>query len=426
MGLKKKTKSLESSRLLGRAIKTFYAGAHEARARGKPVVWTTAEVPLEIFYAMDIQPIYPESYSAANAAKGLGVEMCQIAEEAGWSTDVCSYCRINIAHLLSGKGVFGGIPKPDFMVVGRCVCLQELTWWVYAARFLRVPLIVLDMPLMIRNKTGTYRGASVDRGEIPAHAMDYAVKEMKKFIVEIEKVTGKRMDWDKFHILMSRSARAAEIWHEIDLLRNAIPSPVSSSDMFGFIFGLVNMSGTKETVELFTAVKNEIKGRVLRKEGAIPEEKYRLFWINLPVWYDLPLYYLFENHGAAFVAETYSYLSWGRRVDPDYPLESLALRMIGEHYNLSLAERWEFYTNIARERKVDGAVFFVNMACKLYTMDHLEGARILQKELGIPSLMLYGDHGDPRMYNRMQVENRVLAFLETLAETKKNQKVNRI
>ena len=419
MTLKKKTKSLESSRLLGQMIKKFYTNAHEAKLQGKPVVWTTAEVPLEAFYAMDIQPIYPESYSAANAAKGLGVELCQQAEEAGWSVNVCSYCRINIGHILSGKGTLGGIPKPDFMVVGRCVCLQELTWWEYVARFFHVPLIVLDMPVMMRNKTGTYLGASVDRGGIPDHAMEYAVKGIKKFIRDVETVSGRKMDWDKFKVLMERSARAANLWHEIDLLRNATPSPVSSSDMFGFIFALADMSGSQETVELFIKVRDEIKGRVLRKEGAIPEEKYRLFWINLPVWYDLSLYYLFESYGAAFVAETYSYLSWGRRVDPDYPLESIVLRMIGEHYNLSMDERWELYTNIARERKVDGAVFFVNMACKLYTMDHLESARILKKTLGIPSLMVHGDHGDPRMYNRTQVENRVLSFLETLAEMKK-------
>lgn len=416
---KKKTKSLESSRLSGRMVKQFYAGAHEAKLQGKPVVWTTAVVPLEIFYAMDIQPIYPESYSAANAAKGLGVEMCQLAEEAGWSADVCSYCRINIAHLLSGKGMFGGIPKPDFMVVGMSVCLQELTWWEYVARMLKVPLIVLDMPLIVRSKTGTYRGAAVDRGEIPDYAMEYAVTGIKKFIGEVERVAGKKMDWDKFKVLMERSARASDLWHEIDLLRNALPSPVSSSDMFGFIFGLVDMAGLEETVELFTAVRDEIKGRVLRQEGAIPEEKYRLLWHNLPVWYDLSLYYLFESYGAAFVAETYSYHGWGRRVDPDYPLESLVLRLMGHHYNVSLEERWELYTDIARARKVDGAVFFVNMGCKLYTMDHLEGARILQKELGIPSLMIHGDHGDPRLYNRTQVENRVLSFLETLAETKK-------
>src|SRR5660398_260514 len=49
---------------------------------------------------------------------------------------------------------------------------------------------------------------------------------------------------------------------------------------------MVALRGTPEFVEHLRLLRDEVKDRVERGFAAVPEERYRLLWDNLPPWYD--------------------------------------------------------------------------------------------------------------------------------------------
>ena len=72
--------------------------AWDAKLRGEKVGWCASNFPQEITTAMGIHVVYPENMGAAVGAKGGGLRMCQHAEGMGYSSDLCSYARINFAY----------------------------------------------------------------------------------------------------------------------------------------------------------------------------------------------------------------------------------------------------------------------------------------------------------------------------------------
>jgi hypothetical protein len=60
----KSTKRLATARELQKIVAEFYLEGHEAKKAGKPVGWMPPMNGLiEIFYAMDLQPSFPENWS---------------------------------------------------------------------------------------------------------------------------------------------------------------------------------------------------------------------------------------------------------------------------------------------------------------------------------------------------------------------------
>ncbi len=67
-----------------------------------------------------------------------------------------------------------------------------------------------------------------------------------------------------------------------------IPIPMSSFDAFTHFFPLMLYSGSPEAVTYCQELKSELAERLANKVGALMgEEKYRLYWDNLPIFFKL-------------------------------------------------------------------------------------------------------------------------------------------
>ena len=148
-------KATETAREVWPMVKADYAKGHELKAEGKPIVWSCAMFPKEIYWAMDVYPYHPEHYGVVSGMFRYGgsrdenvekeaVRFCRISEAAGFGSYLCGYARSSIGHSLSGDltdAPLGGMPKPDLVVSTSCVCdirgkwLRYLTywyaWWVF-------------------------------------------------------------------------------------------------------------------------------------------------------------------------------------------------------------------------------------------------------------------------------------------------------
>ena len=70
---------------------------------------------------------------------------------------------------------------------------------------------------------------------------------------------------------------------------------------------IVTLRGTQTVVDYYTELLAEMKSRVAEGIAAVPHERYRLLWDNLPVWYRTRwLSEKFASHNACLVADTYT------------------------------------------------------------------------------------------------------------------------
>lgn len=407
LGTRKSVKALQTSEKIGKAVKEYYLRAHEAKAQGKPICWVTAIDPIEVLYAFDIYPVLPENFATVCSSRQVAPELMESAEVYGYSQDLCSYARICLGTLFGDKGPWGGMPEPDFFIVCRNACNTHLKWWQAMARHLNKPIFVLDMPFMVEDTS--YE-------EVEDAVREYFVAQLRDLIKFLERQTGQKIDYKKLEHTVALSDRASYLWNEVLEYRKAVPTPMGAADSFVGIFPLVTMPGTELAVKLYEELLREVIDHVEKKIGAVPNERFRLLFDNIPLWYNLGLYNYVEERGAVFVIETYS-TTWSGRLDPKYPLESLALKCGKIWLNSCLDIKIKKTVTLAREYKVDGAVFHSNMSCKSYSIGQVELQKALRDELGIPSFLFQADMADIRKYADAPTKERFNVFLETLARS---------
>jgi len=157
--------------------------------------------------------------------------------------------------------------------------------------------------------------------------------------------------------------------------------------------------------------------RIAAGVGAIRDEKHRLLWDNLPIWYRVRhLSNLLAERGAACVASTYTN-AWGElasMMEPGRPLESMARVYLHPILNRSTGHKLDTMRRMIDEFDLDGVLLHSDRSCKPYSIGQMDQRDRLVNDLGVPALLLEADHSDERVYSDEQADNRVSAFLEML------------
>lgn len=395
-------KRLQATINLKNLIDEYYKKMFRYFNEKRPVAWLNVGIPCELFWAMDVFPFYPENYGALCGARKVATELSQIAESFGFSQDLCSYARVNLATVLSGKGPLGEIPPPTIQVCATNSCITVLTWWRAVGYFKNVPTIVIDTPIV--------------QYESDALHLDYTEKQFRKMIESIENITGRKFDIERLIEVTEISNETKLLWSEVLNARKNIPSPINAGDVFTHMFPMVALRGTEEGLRHLTSLKNEVYERLSNPEPD-HNEKYRLLWDNLPVWYDLKLFDYLEQYGAIFVTDTYTQ-AWGPEfmgiVDLDNPLRSYAYFCASGFLNVGFDRRYKLIKQLVDEYSVDGIVMHSDRSCKPYSLIQHEIKRKIMDERGIPSLIIEADHSDSGNYSSESIKTRIESFLETI------------
>ncbi|MBI5249829.1 MAG: 2-hydroxyacyl-CoA dehydratase [Desulfomonile tiedjei] len=405
-------RALETSYEAAQILRAYWSDIHSAKEMGKPIAWASGVVPTELLYAFDILPAYPENYGAVCASKDLALPLCQMAMSKGFSTDLCSYALINFGDIFwEGPGKpempFGGLPAPpDLLITTRIPCLVQIKWWEVIRERYNCPMIVLDAPMT--------------DGQATKEQIDYVADQLKQVIVQLQDFTHSRFNEARFLKALTLSDQAGACWHEITDLRGAVPCPVGSREMCGNVFPLVAQLGTQIPVDFYRKLRAELERKVAAKTGAIPVERFRLMFDNIPLWYNLELLSYVEQFGAIFVFETYLRYVWGGRINMSDPYRGYAEKLMSDVWlNMSLEQRIKTLIRDVRKYKIDGVVFHSNRSCKRFSLGQYELKEALEQELGIPSLIIEADHSNPGGYSESQTKLRIDAFLELLEERRR-------
>jgi benzoyl-CoA reductase/2-hydroxyglutaryl-CoA dehydratase subunit BcrC/BadD/HgdB len=402
-----KKKRLKTAEKLGELMKDYYTESAMIKSQKKPVAWLTSVAPVEICYAMDVFPVYPENYATICAARKLSAEFCEAAEAKGYSTDLCSYALNNFGSIYLNKGPFmgQGLPEPDLLIATEHACLSMAKWWEALSRHFDVPLYVVDSSLPVGEDVASYQ-------------IKYFADQLEELVEFIEKHTGNKFDMKRFKEVLRYSDQASSLFLEIAEFRKTVPSPVSPIEMFTNMFPLVTLAGKKEAVEFYKELRDEIKDLVDRGVPAVPNEKYRLIWDLFPVWYNLKLFPYMEEKGGVVVADVYA-TAFGGSIDISRPFEGLAERYVGNPLlSYGIGEYIELYKQMIKDFHVDGIVFHSNRSCRMASMGQYEVKQGIYNDLGIPGVVFETDFVDPRSYSDEQVKDTLDSFFEIL-ETRK-------
>jgi len=395
-------RKLATSKDLTRLMTRYYA-TRKVVGKVRPLAWVTSGAPVELLVGMGVATVYPENYGALVGAQRAAVPLAQVAEDAGYSPDVCSYARCHVGSVLDPRNApQGGLPRPDLLVACNNICGTVIKWYQALAQELDVPLFLLDAPY--QHQPG-----------LPDHTVQYVAAQLEELIAWVTQHTGRKLKEKKFAQALDLSNQAVTLWREIRELCQARPSPLNAPDLFLSMAPIVVLRGTKDAVTFYQKLKAEVEERVARGEGALLEERYRLLWDNIAIWYRLfRLFNLFSSAGACFVVDTYTN-AWSASVDTDEPILGLARTYSTVYINQSLQVRADLMTDLVERFAVDGMVFHSNRSCKPYSLGQYELLEQVGQRTGVPGLILEADMCDTRFYADEPIKNRVQAFLDLLA-----------
>ncbi|MBW1789762.1 MAG: 2-hydroxyacyl-CoA dehydratase, partial [Deltaproteobacteria bacterium] len=327
--MKRSNKNLQAAAEAYQWVKASYANAHQAKKEGRPVAWLMLGVPHEIIYTMGITPLYPENYGTLCAAKRVGYKFCEAAEQDGYNKQLCSYARTVTGHTFHPEVLpeapGGGLAKPDMLIAPTMVCDLRQKWFEDVARRLDVPVFYLGLP----DHDATWKTGKPDK-----YLTDLFISETKELIGFLEKITHKKFDEDDFLQRWQWANEAIDLRLEILEVRKHVPAPMSSADYFSSIFPGLMMLGTYEAVDFYRRMLAEVKERAENNVSVIPEEKFRIMWSGIPIWFNLGLLNYPEEFGGVMSIET-NYQALPRERSDD-PYLDLAYRYFAKNFSLGV------------------------------------------------------------------------------------------
>ncbi len=324
----------------------------------KPVAWVTSGAPVELLRAFDFYTVYPENHGALCGATKQAPAICERAEEQGFSRDLCSYARNDLGHAFSGLTPVGKLPKPDLLFCSNNICQTVLYWFKSLSHYWNIPLLLFDTPYVFKE-------------QLTPDDVGYMVDQLRNMIPELERISGKAFDMNRFESILQLSKESSLTWGKMLETMKARPAPMTVFDAFVHMAPIVSLRGLPVALEYYKMLLVELEERVEAGIGGIANERGRLMWDNIAIWFKLKDYSrLFAEHGFNLVCATYTN-AWAETIhfiDETKPFESLASAYGLVILNRTLRHRLDLMEEMIKEYHVDGVVIHSDRSCKPYSV----------------------------------------------------------
>ena len=306
-----------------------------------------------------------------------------------------------------GAMVSGAIPFPDLSVIASYHCDQpseaeQLLHEVYG-----VPVAYLDSC------------ADANWGDWPEYndyRARYAGSQARKLFETFEEVIGCQLTEEAIRTTNRANAIYRLKFQEmIELIGRADPQPISQASLAHAFFlnsmPTRDIEGKQKALEILA---EEVRQRVEEGKGVVEKGAPGVF-CTATISVDPSITRMIEETGLAIRIQIPFWLShWVVRKHPytEWP------DMIGVGPCLDIPHSCQAHVAInvenCRHFNVDGAIDFYPYSCREWVPTVMMTKKTIEKELGIPVLVLEGDCYDTRSYNASQLRTRVETFAELL------------
>lgn len=408
-----KLKRLESAKVLGKFMADYYYELDNAAKTGEQkVAWCTSVGPAEILRALGFLVYFPETHSAMLGSSRMATELIPKANAIGYSPDICSYLTADVGAYLDKVSplskVFEGIqgpPKPDVLVFNTNQCRDVQDWFAFYGQEYNVPVL------------GVHSFVGVQ--EVEESLIQSIASQMKGLIPPLERISGKPFDLERFKATVALSRECSDLWKQVLDTATAVPSPITFFDGTTLMGAAVVGRGTQRANDCYRILLKELNQRIRNGQGAVEDERFRIYWDGMPVWGRLSAHAkLFASLKTNVLASTYCNSWIFSALDPDDPFDSMA-RAYTELFIVRADDPKEAYIRRMLEFfHVDGIVYHDAKTCPNNSNCRYGMPQRIEKLTGIPSLIINGDLNDLRLISDEQTKTNVEAFIEQLAENK--------
>ncbi len=292
-------------------------------------------------------------------------------------------------------------PRADLLLFNTNQCREVRDWFEFYGREWGVPVVGVT----------SFR----ELGAVEPHHVDAVVRQLEALVPTLEAVAGRRLDPARLEEAVALSRSCSDLWS--DCLRTAAARPAALSFFDGTIHmgPAVVLRGTTEACDYYRQLRGELSARVQARTGALPRERFRLYWDGMPIWGKLrELATLFAELETTVVASTYCNSWIFEALDPRDPLPSMARASLELFIARSEEPKQRYLERMIREFAVDGVVFHDSK-----TGPHNSNARFgmpqrLRRALRVPVLVVDGDLNDLRCYSDEQARTNIEGFVEQL------------
>lgn len=436
--MRRAVKSTQTVRDIKKYLPRFYDRAQRREEPGTKLFWNMLGTGTEIIQAFDLVGEWPENYGTLCGAQQVALGFCEEAEAEGYSNELCSYVRNSLGFLRRSRALgapppeapLGGMGHPSFLLGSGLICEPRFKWFqAISTHFLKVP-VFNDDPV-----SPPY-DADMEDPRLAEHYKAQIRASFKAQIAFLEKQTGKKLDISRFREIMQNSQEARRYWYEVLELRKAAPCPMGAEDYFTAIIPFLYLAGEPGAVDFYRDLYKEVKERVDRCTGVIPDEKYRLCWLGIPPWFNLGLFNFLQTLGAMFCIESTYYVGYPIEVDLADPVEGWVERTWqtaklkqkqGSEANPDICNPSVFNVGVGgeilkrwvSEYRLDGVVAHRTRSCRATSIGQVHLKNHLA-EMGVPMMIFESDMVDPRAWSDAQIKRQFQEFIEIVETHKGN------
>ncbi|MFC2036308.1 2-hydroxyacyl-CoA dehydratase [Chloroflexota bacterium] len=438
---------LQSMYAIRALVDENYQVTQEAKKEGRPTAWCMVQgFAGPFFNAMGVESVYPEQYGGSSAASGAAQGFLERSEAEGFPNHVCGYLQNAMgyaARMMDVGGEIppeapsqGGMPKPTLLIGRAPSCDGGYKCFQALGRYFDAPVWIMKT-IQSMGREGLVEGVYESN-------VNFMINHLRDFVDFLERLLGKKMDWDTFEEDINATMEMDAVWYGIaDVLRRARPCPMHARDLYSSMSAsLLRTSNPKAVKELYKKMRDEVQYRIDNKIAGInAEEKYRLMILGLPPWHNMGFFDQLAERGWNMVMETGYHppkpidLSWVKdpieklvryrtrsvewQIDSEFEPEEAAkvkeeVRLKG--YSTKLAPV------IAKNHQLDGGFIHKLLTCRV----NAAGAHRLGQEFmegwHVPSVEIAGDIVDTRLFDSADAMRKCEAFEETMDHYKQVRK----
>jgi len=390
----------------------YYKLDSASKTDHEKVAWCSSVGPAEILRSLGFHVYFPENHSAMLGATRIATDLIPYANAIGYSPEICSYLTSDIGAYLKkitplSKAYEGitSIPKPDVLVFNTNQCRDVLDWMRFYEKEFDVPLL------------GVYTYRNIN--EIEQIHVKSIAQQIENLIEPLEKISGNSFDKNELRKVLSLSRKCSDLWKEVLDTAAASPSPLTFFDGSIQMGPAVVLRGSQQAIDYYKLLLSELKDRINKKEGAVDDERFRLYWDGMPIWGRLRSHSeLFASRKTCVVASTYCNSWIFTDFNENDPFNSMA-KAYTELFIVRADEAKEKYLKKMIDFfKVDGIIYHDSKSCSDNTNSRYGMPQRLEEETGLPSLVVNGDLNDLRCLSDEQFKTNIDAFIEQLEGNK--------
>jgi len=201
----------------------------------------------------------------------------------------------------------------------------------------------------------------------------------------------------------------------INIIEQAVPCPTRGSEAMSYLYLVGTGFGSKQALEIYKSMAQELKKRTAKRYTPLGKEKYRLLWLHVkPYFKNRFFHYLEKERQTAIAFEEMNYIAWPE-LDQSQPFKSVAQRLIFNLANRNLDFYTETLLDLAHQYKVDGVIHYAHWGCR-WNYGRTKIIKEAFQKKGIPFITIDCDSVSERNYFEGQLINQLDSFLDMLEQ----------